>query len=146
MIMIHGTVVEIAGAGVLLRGPSGSGKSALALRLIDMPGFGIGQEVLRARLVADDQIVIERTAKGLIARPPENLAGLLEIRGLGIVKIAHIAQVQLTLVVDLAPAPSIARMPEPYEVVTEIEAVTLRRMVLDGADAAAPAKIRANLL
>lgn len=146
MIMIHGTVVEIAGAGVLLRGPSGSGKSALALRLIDMPGFGIGQEVLRARLVADDQIVIERTAKGLIARPPENLAGLLEIRGLGIVKIAHIAQVQLTLVVDLAPAPSIARMPEPHEVVTEIEAVALRRMVLDGADAAAPAKIRANLL
>jgi serine kinase of HPr protein (carbohydrate metabolism regulator) len=60
MIMVHGTTVALEGEGVLLRGPSGSGKSDLALRLIDGG----------ARLVADDQTELTRTANGLIARSP----------------------------------------------------------------------------
>ena len=146
MILIHGTVVAIAGAGVLLRGAPGAGKSSLALRLIDMPGFGLGQELLRARLVADDQIRLTKTSTGLMASAPPNLAGLLEIRGLGLVKLAHVAEIQLKLVVDLTEARGIPRMPEAHELATSLEGVSLRRMMLDAADAAAPAKIRANLL
>lgn len=82
---------------MLLIGPSGSGKSDLLLRLLDR-GFS---------LVADDQVEI---VDG-IARPPAALAGMLEVRGLGIVRLAHVAQSRLALVVAL-DAP-VARLPEP---------------------------------
>jgi HPr Serine kinase C-terminal domain len=74
-LMVHGTVVAIDGGGVLLRGPSGRGKSDLALRLIDAG----------ARLVADDQVLLQRSGMQVLARAPAVLAGLLEIRGVGIV-------------------------------------------------------------
>ena len=59
--LCHGTCIALAGRGVLIRGPSGSGKSDLALRLIDTPGNGIGAAPLEARLVADDQVHLTRT-------------------------------------------------------------------------------------
>jgi len=75
------------GSGVLLLGPSGSGKSDLALRLIDR-GFV---------LVADDRVEIEAG----IAWPPAPLAGLLEIRGLGILRLPHLVHATLALTVEL---------------------------------------------
>ncbi|MGC8522689.1 MAG: HPr kinase/phosphorylase [Acidibrevibacterium sp.] len=95
---IHGSCVARDGAGVLLLGPSGAGKSDLALRLIDR-GFA---------LVADDRVDI---AAG-IARAPAELAGLIEIRGLGIAQLAHTPEVPLALVVELGvperlPAPAV---------------------------------------
>src|SRR5690349_5084103 len=74
----YGTCVAKDGAGVLLIGPPGSGKSDLALRLL-YQGF---------QLIADDQVAIEDG----IAKPPAALAGLLEVRGLGIVRFAHMAE------------------------------------------------------
>ena len=71
---VHGTCIAIDGAGVLLRGPSGCGKSDLALRLID------GGAVL----VADDRVSLEARAGDLVASAPDALAGLLEVRGVGI--------------------------------------------------------------
>src|SRR5262249_13386596 len=68
MVLVHGTTVALQGEGVLLRGPSGSGKSDLALRLIDGG----------ARLVADDQTEIERTPNGLMACSPATIAGKIE--------------------------------------------------------------------
>lgn len=85
---LHGSCVARAGAGVLLLGPSGSGKSDLALRLLNQ-GFV---------LVADDQVDI---ADGC-ASAPEALAGLLEVRGLGIVRLPYVANVKLRLVVVLS--------------------------------------------
>jgi HPr kinase/phosphorylase len=82
---------------VLLLGPPGAGKSDLLLRLLDR-GF---------LLVADDQLLIE---DGLASAPPA-LAGLLEVRGLGIFRIAHLAAARLRLAVRLAPQPE--RLPEP---------------------------------
>ena len=80
--MLHASCVELAGTGVVLLGPSGSGKSDLALRLIDGG----------ARLVADDRVVVERSGDRLIARPPEAIAGLIEVRGLGIMRVGHCAR------------------------------------------------------
>lgn len=98
----HGTVVDVAGAGVLLRGPSGSGKSDLALRLIDRG----------ATLVADDQYLTRPSRRGLVAYAPEALYGLLEVRGLGILSIPAIKTTILKLVVELVDAGDIARLPE----------------------------------
>lgn len=102
-IQIHGTCVEIAGTGVLLRGKPGSGKSDLALRLIDRG----------ARLVADDQVMIEAQPDGLIATAVQSFAGLIEVRGLGIAHITNVDRSRLGLVIDLASDEEIERLPEP---------------------------------
>ncbi len=103
---------------MLLIGPPGSGKSDLLLRLMQH-GFSV---------VADDQVIIE---DGL-ARAPATLAGLLEIRGLGIVRVAHAAMVRLALVVELAGP--VDRLPEP----ARHTALDLPMMRLDPWRASAP--------
>lgn len=100
--LVHATCVSIAGRGVLLRGPSGAGKSDLALRLIDGG----------ARLVADDQVALRPAGGRLIAAAPPALAGLLEVRGLGIVRLPAGEPAPLALVVELDPARPVERLPE----------------------------------
>ena len=82
-IFLHGTCVSVGGEGVLILGDPGSGKSGLALRLIDEPGYGISGVLLRSELVADDQVVVTRDQDRLMASSPTILRGKLEIRGLG---------------------------------------------------------------
>ena len=103
MILVHGTTVALGGAGILLRGPSGSGKSDLALRLIDGG----------ARLVADDQTELARTPNGLVARCPASIAGKIEVRGIGILRVATASSAPVRLVVDLVPPDRVERLPEP---------------------------------
>jgi HPr kinase/phosphorylase len=97
----HGSCASKGGLGVLLLGPPGSGKSDLVLRL-RAHGFD---------LVADDRVDI---VDG-VARPPPALAGLLEVRGLGIFRLPHTAEVRLALVVDLSSRPPhlTPRLPMP---------------------------------
>ena len=97
---IHATAVASEGRAVLLLGPSGSGKSDLALRLIDR-GW---------RLVSDDQTVLHRTADTLRASAPATIAGKLEVRGLGIVDLPHDRDVVVALAVELTH--EIIRMPD----------------------------------
>ncbi|MDA8232912.1 MAG: HPr kinase/phosphatase C-terminal domain-containing protein [Magnetospirillum sp.] len=106
MLLVHGTTVDIQGNGVLVRGPSGSGKSDLALRLIDSG----------ATLVADDQTELFREGGSLSARAPATLAGLIEVRGVGIVRLPHRASAPVALVVDLVPADAVERLPMPANV------------------------------
>lgn len=96
---LHATAVARDGLGVLLLGPSGAGKSDLALRLIRL-GFV---------LIADDRVVIE----GGVARPPPALAGLLEVRGLGIVRLAHAVAPLRLAVTLLPPGARPPRLPAP---------------------------------
>jgi HPr kinase/phosphorylase len=133
MIRVHGTSVSVGGEGILLRGPSGSGKSDLALRLVDEG----------ASLVADDQTEITRHDSRLEMSVPAPLAGLIEVRGLGIARVPHVTRAPLRLVVDLAPDSTIERMPEPR--FCTIEGVSLPLLALDPFTAAAPAKLRLAL-
>lgn len=118
---LHGSCVCRDGAGVLLLGPPGCGKSDLALRLLEC-GFV---------LVADDRVDIEEG----IASAPAALAGLLEIRGLGVLRLAHAARAGLRLAVELArPA---ERLPQPRR----HEATGLPLVRIDPAQASAPLRV-----
>lgn len=118
---IHGTGLLLGEHGVLLRGPSGAGKSVLALSLLDRwEGRG-----LPALLVADDRIDLSVEAGALIMGAPPNLAGLIELRGRGIVKRPYSSPVRLDLVIDLVP--ELIRMVEEDELQTVLEGVTLAR-------------------
>jgi len=89
---LHATCLVIDDIGVLLRGVSGCGKSDLALRVIKAD---IG------RLVADDQVTLTAEKNVLTARPPPALAGLIEVRGLGLLPITHEPSCEVKLLVDL---------------------------------------------
>lgn len=101
-LLVHGTAVAIDGAAVLLRGPSGAGKSDLGLRLIDAG----------ARLVADDQSELRRVGDTIVVRAPAPIAGLIEIRGVGILQFDAQAEAPLVLIVDLTAPEALERLPE----------------------------------
>jgi serine kinase of HPr protein (carbohydrate metabolism regulator) len=143
--LIHGTCLAIGDDGVLLLGAPGSGKSDLALRLIDSPGMGLSGVPRGARLVADDQVVVRRSGTELIASAPPALAGKLEIRGLGIVDLAAVPLTALRLAVRLTPAAEIERLPDLARARMEILAVAIPLVLIDPASASAPARIRAAL-
>lgn len=96
------------GVAVVLRGPSGSGKSDLALRLIAR---------YRATLIADDQVMLRAPAQHVLCEAPAALAGLIEVRGLGLLKLETHTGVPLALVVDLVARDEVPRLP-PEESVT----------------------------
>ena len=133
MIMVHGTTVALDGEGVLLRGPSGSGKSDLALRLIDRG----------ARLVADDQTELTCAAQRLIARSPRSIAGRMEVRGVGILRVPAVPSAPLRLVVDLVAPDRVERLPEPQ--FCDYLQCSLPLLTLAPFEASAPAKIRLAL-
>jgi serine kinase of HPr protein (carbohydrate metabolism regulator) len=119
---VHGTGLLLGDTGVLLRGPSGAGKSVLALALLDR-WEQVGQA---AFLVADDRIDLAVTGRHLSMTAPASLAGLIELRGLGIVTRPHKNLVTLHLVVDLVP--NLVRMLEEDDLRTEIAGVGVARM------------------
>jgi len=143
--LIHGTCLALDSAGVLLLGSPGSGKSDLALRLIDQPGDGLSGETRAARLVADDQVAIRRAGSTLIATAPAALAGLLEIRGLGLARLPALPEVVLRLAVRLTPAAEIERLPDLARARMDILGVGLPLILLDPLSASAPARVRAAL-
>lgn len=104
-LLIHGTCVALHDKAALLKGAPGTGKSDLALRFVSsFSGDG-------AALVADDQVRIWRQGDRLAAGPPETLAGLLEVRGLGIVEMPHVTGASLCLIVTFLPDDPIPRLP-----------------------------------
>jgi len=98
---LHASCVAIAGRGVLIEGLSGSGKSDLALRLIDRG----------ARLVSDDYTMVRRIENHLVGAGPANIAGLIEVRGLGLVAMPYDADVRIVMIVNLDTP--VERMPQP---------------------------------
>lgn len=128
-LLVHGTAVAIEGEGVLLRGPSGAGKSDLALRLIDGG----------ARLVADDQSELFRRGDRIRVRAPAALSGLLEVRGIGIVRLDALAEAPLALLVDLVAPEAVERLPEGA--VESVLGLAVRRLALAPFEASAVAKL-----
>jgi serine kinase of HPr protein (carbohydrate metabolism regulator) len=118
---IHATGLVLGRTGLILRGPSGAGKSLLALELID----AWEARGLAAKLVSDDRIEIEATKDRLIMHAPRAIAGLIELRGRGIVSRPHVESAPLHLVVDLVDA--LERMVEEDALVMTLEGVRLAR-------------------
>ena len=129
MIRLHATCVAIDGAGVLLRGPSGAGKSDLALRLIDRG----------AVLVADDQVLVAREGERLVATAPEQIAGRIEVRGLGILRLPATAAAVL-LAIDLVPPAEVERLPSRR--LLTLEGIDMPCLSLNPFECSAPAKVR----
>jgi len=131
---LHGTVVALDGLGVLLRGASGAGKSDLALRLM----------AEGAMLVADDRVVLDAADGRVRASAPSSLAGLIELRGVGIVRRPFLASAPLALVVDLVAPETVERMPEPA--IALLAGHPVRRLALAAFEASTPVKIRFALV
>jgi len=129
---IHASAVLAGSRAVLIRGPSGAGKSRLALDII---AAAAGGQLPFARLVADDRAELEAAAGRLVVRPAPLLAGLIEVRGLGIRRLPHEAVAVVGLVVDLA-ALDAQRLPSPEQRQAAIAGVVLPRIAV-AADAAA---------
>lgn len=117
---VHGSAVLVGSAGVLLRGPSGSGKSLFALRLIDAGG----------RLISDDRVLLWPRAGRLVACPPSAIAGRIELRGSGIVRRPYEPMAVIRLVVDLVAADALERMPAPEHRSADIAGVNLCRQTV----------------
>jgi len=132
-LLVHGTTVAIDGRGVLLRGPSGAGKSDLALRLIDAG----------ARLVADDQSILRRDGEAVLAGAPATISGLIEVRGIGLLRLDALTEARLALVADLVAPEAVERLPEPRS--ETILGISLPCVALAPFEASAPAKLRLAL-
>lgn len=130
MNLIHGTAVVLGQAGLLLRGPSGSGKSDLALRLIDEG----------ARLVADDQVEIACESADIVMSAPSTIAGMIEARGLGILRLPRAPRAALRLVCDLVSAADVERLPERRH--TTLLGISVPLFALCPFEGSAPAKLR----
>ncbi len=143
--LLHGTAVAFGRYGVLIRGVPGAGKSRLALQLLDHPGYGLGQKLYRAKLVADDQVELVLMGKSIVMSAPKPLAGKLEVRGLGIVTAKYVRQITLRMVVDMIGDGIPDRMPELSDQSIDIMGLQIPRLVLATTDLAAPARLRAAL-
>lgn len=136
--LVHGTAVALGDRAALLRGPSGAGKSDLALRTLQLPPGGPAGGPLW--LVADDQVLLTRAGDTLRAAAPARLAGLIEVRGLGILAMPHVPSARLVLLVDLVASGQAERLPDPwpYEILAGVGLPVLK---LPAFEASAPAKL-----
>ena len=121
---IHASAVLVGARAVLIRGPSGSGKSRLAFDLILA---GRANQIAAAMLVGDDRVHIHPSAGELVVRPTPALAGLIEIRGLGIRRCDFVPEAPVGLVVDLDAADA-ERLPPPEALFVTIEGIILPRI------------------
>jgi serine kinase of HPr protein (carbohydrate metabolism regulator) len=130
---VHATCVALSGRGILIRGRSGSGKSDLALRLIDRG----------ARLVSDDYTTLRADGGCLRAAAPAAIAGKLEIRGIGIVAMAPETDVPICLIADLETPPE--RLPEAAKEAVLL-GIAIPVIALAALEPSAPLKLEQALL
>ncbi|WP_448581567.1 HPr kinase/phosphorylase [Thermaurantiacus sp.] len=132
---VHATAIATPAGGLLLLGPPGSGKSDLGLRLVEAGSI----------LVADDQVLLAAAADGLVATSPPRLAGLLEVRGIGLVRLPFVRQAPIRLALDLAAPPQ--RLPAPPDGWPRraFAGVALPVLAFNPFEASAPAKALAAL-
>lgn len=124
---MHASCVAVGGKAVLIEGLSGSGKSDLALRLIDRG----------AELVSDDYTVVTRDGNHVTASAPSTINGLIEVRGLGLVTLPHVMAATVALIVSLGDP--VDRMPEGRT--RTIAGIEIPLIAIAGFEASAPIKV-----
>jgi HPr kinase/phosphorylase len=127
---VHATALVIEKKGVLLRGPSGSGKSDLALRLIDDG----------AVLISDDRTALIQRDGNVVAQCPASIAGKLEVRGVGILDVPYIEEAALSMIVNLVESAQVERLPLRSK--AELLGCRIPLMLLEPFEASATAKIK----
>lgn len=134
---LHGTAIAWNGEAVLLSGPPGAGKSDLAWRILENDPA--------ARLVGDDRLEWQVEEGALWLSAPGTLAGLIEIRGLGILTLPYAPKARLRLLIELVSRAEVPRLPLPAfrEVLAfrEVESMPVPLLRLHAFDASAPAKV-----
>lgn len=135
---VHGTTIAVGGYAALLRGPPGSGKSDLALRCLALAPSPL--VCATPMLVADDRTILTADGDGLSATCPAGITGLIEVRGLGIVRVPVVARGRLVLVVDLVAPSAIERYPLVCEPAL-LCGSRVPRMLLAPFEASAPVKL-----
>jgi serine kinase of HPr protein (carbohydrate metabolism regulator) len=133
---VHASAVLLGEHGVLIRGPAGSGKSSLLLGLLTDPQAS-------TRLIADDRVILTPANGRLIAVVPPALAGLLEIRGQGIVRRPFVSPARLHFVVDVVPLGDCDRMPMPQADTISVASIELPLLRLPIGIADGPVRVRA---
>lgn len=116
--IVHGSAVAFEGRAALILGTSGSGKSSLALALTGRGG----------QLVADDRVILTRRGDALLASAPPVIAGLIEVRGVGLLRLPPVSEAPVALAVDL-DKPVAARLPQPVTIThlgVEVELISAR--------------------
>jgi HPr kinase/phosphorylase len=136
---VHASAVLVGDRAVLIRGPSGSGKSRLAFELILAGRSG---QIPPAVLIGDDRVHLDASQGQLVIRPARELAGLIEIRGLGIRRCDFAEQAVAGLVIDLG-AEDAERLPLPEALLTEIGGVKIPRIPVGAGFSALPLVVAA---
>jgi HPr kinase/phosphorylase len=131
---VHASAVTVGDRAVLIRGPSGAGKSRLAF---DLMLAGRSGQIAPTVLVGDDRVHLEASAGQLVVRPARQLAGLIEIRGLGIRRCDFVEQAIVGMVIDLSAADA-ERLPPPETLLTHICGVEIPRIPVDPGYSALP--------
>jgi HPr kinase/phosphorylase len=152
---VHGTsiAIRLGGTGnwlaVLIRGASGAGKSDLALRCLAQPTTALLGNA-EVRLVADDQTLVQLDGSNVFAEAPVAIAGLLEVRGLGLLAVPHVRRAQLLLVADLALTGEVPRYPEPqavaFSLAGQLPRLELPHLLIAPFEPAGPLKLLLALL
>ena len=132
---IHGSAALVGDSGVLIRGGSGCGKSTLLLDLLAADPKG-------NHLVADDRVIVTAVNGRLLADAPATIAGLIEMRGVGLLERSYIAPIVIRLIVDLKARESCVRLPEADETRTELAGVVLPYLRLPIGDHENAQKVR----
>ncbi len=139
---LHATAVAVAVdadgplAGALILGPSGSGKSSLALSLIENCPFH------RTALIADDVVIIDGTGEGSFARAPDRIQGMIEIRGFGPTGVRTVSACRLVIAVDLGAETERTPAPRDFRGTAQSSAIPLYSFAWMGAEATAPHRLR----
>ena len=135
---VHASAVLVGERGVLIRGASGTGKSALLLGLL-------AADPAATWLIADDRVILTASHGRLIAAAPAALAGLMEIRGQGIVRRSFVSPAPIDLVVDLVSLAASQRMPAADEEMSPVEGVDVALFHLPIGAGDGPVRVRARL-
>lgn len=135
---IHATAVALGAHAALIRGPSGSGKSDLALRCLGLASSPLIPEPFV--LVSDDRVELIKRDRTLYARPPAAIQGLIEVRGAGLFKLPFCSEARVALVVDLVAPDAVDRLPDA-RLSTPLQGIDVATVKLFAFEVSTPLKL-----
>jgi serine kinase of HPr protein (carbohydrate metabolism regulator) len=138
--LVHGTCVALGRRAALLRGPPGSGKSDLAMRFLFLARRGPAALDPPA-LVADDQVLMRRAGDRVLASAPDSIVGRIEVRGVGIVRVKHVAEAEVVLIADLVDDRDLVERLPSSDVTVRVAGLELPLRRLVPFEASAPIKL-----